>query len=35
MMLIYNITEVTFCMLLCKYHDVTLAANAVTANTPF
>ena len=34
MMFIYNITKVKFCMLLHKYHDVTLAANAAAAYTP-
>ena len=33
MMLIYNITEVAFCMSLRKHHDVTLAAKDVAAYT--
>ena len=34
MILIYNITEVAFCMPLRKHQDVTLAANDVAAYTP-
>ena len=30
----FKITEVTFCMSLRKYHDVTLAVNAAAAYTP-
>ena len=34
MMFIYKITEVKVCMLLRKYHDVTLAANDAVLYTP-
>ena len=33
MMFTYKITEVKFCMSLCKYHDVTLTANDAAAYT--
>ena len=33
MMFIYKITEVKFCIMLRKYHDVTLAANEASAYT--